>query len=148
MEFLFPVFGLRRTKGFMPLLFCSLVIFIDHRFARMKVMNKVVVIGASVVDVLMKSKEFRVLKSHEVPGGVAMAEVLGGKIEAENCKLCSGGGGSNVAVGLKRLGEAVKIVSRIGDDYMGSLIVKELEENQLDLDLPKGKGETGVSSVN
>lgn len=111
-------------------------------------MNKVVVVGASVVDVLMKSKEFRVLKSHEVPGGVAMAEVLGGKIEADTCKLCSGGGGSNVAVGLKRLGEAVKILSRIGGDYMGSLIVKELEENQLDLELlQRGKGETGVSSV-
>ena len=46
-------------------------------------MNRVVVIGSSVVDILVKSKDFKVLKSHEVDGGVAMAQVMGGKTETE-----------------------------------------------------------------
>lgn len=111
-------------------------------------MQKVVVVGASVVDVLMKSKELKVLKSHEVPGGIAMAEVMGGKIEAEQMEVCSGGGGSNVAVGLKKLGEAVKLISRIGDDPMGKMLKQELESYQLDMELLQiGKERTGISTV-
>lgn len=111
-------------------------------------MQKIVVVGASVVDVLVKSKELKVLKSHEVAGGVAMCEVMGGKIEAEKMEVCSGGGGSNVAVGLKKLGEAVKLISRIGEDNMGRIVESELTNYQLDLTmLQKGKGKTGVSAV-
>ena len=111
-------------------------------------MNKIIVVGASVVDVLVKSKELKVLKSHEVAGGVAMCEVMGGKIEAEELEVCSGGGGSNVAVGLKKIGESVKLISRIGEDGMGKIIESELTGYQLDLAmLQKGKGKTGVSTV-
>ncbi len=111
-------------------------------------MNKVVVLGASVVDVLMKSKELKVLKSHQVEGGVAIAQVMGGKIEADEHAICSGGGGSNVAVGLKKMGEAVKLVSRVGSDELGKVLLKELESYDLDLSMmQKGSGQTGVSSV-
>ncbi|KKS63351.1 MAG: putative carbohydrate kinase, PfkB [Candidatus Collierbacteria bacterium GW2011_GWF1_42_50] len=111
-------------------------------------MKKVVVIGAAVIDVLLKSKSLRVLKSHQVEGGVAMCEVMGGKIEAENGILVSGGGGTNVAVGLHRLGEAVKMISRVGDDELGEILVKELVKENVDLSfLQRTKGKTGISAV-
>lgn len=111
-------------------------------------MQRVAVVGASVVDVLMKSREFKVLKSHEVSGGVAMAEVLGGKTEAERMEICAGGGGSNVAVGLKKLGEAVKLISRVGEDFMGKMLLRELEGYSLSVDMiQRGMSETGVSTV-
>lgn len=114
----------------------------------MKYMKKVVVVGAAVLDVLLKSKSLRVLKSHEVEGGVAMCEVLGGKIEAESGVLISGGGGTNVAVGLHRLGEAVKMISRVGDDDLGEILVKQLEKESVDLSfLQRAKGRTGLSAV-
>ncbi len=111
-------------------------------------MQRIVVVGASVVDVLVKSKELKVLKSHEVDGGVAMCEVMGGKIDAEDSEVCTGGGGSNVAVGLIRLGQAVKLVTRIGGDRLGKFVEEELNSYQVDTSmLQKGEGKTGVSNV-
>jgi sugar/nucleoside kinase (ribokinase family) len=111
-------------------------------------MQRVVVIGAAVVDVLLKSKSLRVLKSHQVEGGVAMCEVMGGKIEAEDGILVSGGGGTNVAVGLHRLGEAVKMISRVGNDELSEILIKQLEKETVDLSfLQRAKGKTGLSAV-
>lgn len=101
-----------------------------------------------MVDVLLKSKSLRVLKSHQIEGGVAMCEVLGGKIEAENGILVSGGGGTNVAAGLHRLGEAVKMISRIGDDELSELLIRQMENENVDLTfLQRAKGKTGLSAV-
>lgn len=111
-------------------------------------MQKVVVVGASVVDVILKASSLRVLKSHQVEGGVALCEVLGGKIEAEEGQLISGGGATNVSVGLHRLGEAVKMISRVGDDELGSLLIKQMEKENVDLSLlQRAKGKTGISAV-
>lgn len=111
-------------------------------------MKKVVVIGAAVVDVLLKSNSLKVLKSHQVEGGLAMCEVMGGKIEAENGVLVSGGGGTNVAVGLHRLGEAVKMISRVGDDELSTMLIKELNKENVDMSLlQRTKGKTGISAV-
>lgn len=111
-------------------------------------MKKVVVVGAAVVDVLLKSKGLQVMKSHQIEGGVAMCEVLGGKIEAEDGVLVSGGGGTNVAVGLHRLGEAVKMISRVGGDELSEILIKQLEKEDVDLSfLQRTKGKTGLSAV-
>ncbi len=111
-------------------------------------MKKVVVVGAAVMDVLLKSKSLRVMKSHQIEGGVAMCEVMGGKIEAEDGVLVSGGGGTNVAVGLHRLGEAVKMISRVGDDELSEILIKQLEKENVNLSfLQRAKGKTGISAV-
>lgn len=111
-------------------------------------MEKVIVIGATVLDVILKSKGLKVVKGHEVPGGVAICEMMGGKLEAEEDMVTSGGGGTNVAVGLHRLGEAVKMISRIGSDDLGEVMKKQLEKEGLDLSmLQQGKGKTGLSVV-
>ncbi len=111
-------------------------------------MKKVVVIGAAVVDVLLKSKALKVVKGHEVPGGMAICEMVGGKMEAEESLVTSGGGGTNVAVGLHRLGEAVKMISRIGSDDLAEVMVKQLKREDVDLSMVQtGKGQTGLSMV-
>jgi len=111
-------------------------------------MKKVIVVGAAVVDVLLKSKSLRVMKSHQVEGGVAMCEVMGGKIEAEDGILVSGGGGTNVAVGLHRLGEAPKMISRVGNDELSEILIKQMEKENVDMSLlQRAKGKTGISAV-
>ncbi|HSV95258.1 MAG TPA: carbohydrate kinase family protein [Spirochaetia bacterium] len=111
-------------------------------------MKKVIVIGAAVVDVLLKSKSLRVMKSHQIEGGVALCEVLGGKTEAEDGVLISGGGGTNVAVGLHRLGEAVKMVSRVGDDDLSEVLIRQLAKEDVDMSfMQRTKGKTGISAV-
>ena len=111
-------------------------------------MNKVIVVGAAVIDVLLRSKALKTIKGHEVPGGLAMCEVVGGKLEAEESMVASGGGGTTVAVGLHRLGEAVKIISRIGSDDLGEVMMSQLKKEGLDLSMmQKGPGKTGLSVV-
>lgn len=111
-------------------------------------MHKVVVVGAAVVDIILKSKNLRVMKSHQIEGGVALCEVLGGKIEAEDGLLISGGGATNVAVGLHRLGEAVKMISRVGDDDLAEVLIKQIQNENVDLSLlQRDKGKTGLSAV-
>lgn len=111
-------------------------------------MKKVVVVGAAVIDVLLKSDGLKVVKGHEVPSGVAICEVVGGKLEAEESMISSGGGGTNVAVGLRRLGMAVKMISRIGADHLGDVMIKLLDKEGLDLSmLQKGSLKTGLSVV-
>ncbi len=111
-------------------------------------MQKIVVIGASVIDVILKSDSFKVIKSHEVEMGVALCEVLGGKTDAQSGVISTGGGGSNVAVGLRRLGESVKIVSRVGDDDFGRILKSDLDREMVDIGMLKeSPGMTGFSSV-
>lgn len=111
-------------------------------------MHKVVVVGAAVVDTLVRSKSLKVVKGHNLPGGVAMCEMLGGKIEAEDGIIESGGGGTNVSVGLRRLGQSVKIITRIANDEAGQIVRRSLEQNQVDLSMmQEGEGKTGLSTV-
>lgn len=105
-------------------------------------------IGASVVDVVLKSRNFKVVKSHQIETGLGLCEVLGGKIDADEGVVATGGGGSNVAVGLRRLGQSVKIVSKIGNDSFGELVKKDFESEMVDCaSVVTGVGQTGFSSV-
>lgn len=111
-------------------------------------MHKVISVGSATIDCLMKSEAFRVVKSHQVEGGLALCEVLGGKSDAVDGGLYTGGGGTNVAVGLRRLGESVKVISRVGSDNAAELIATDLKRENVNVDLmQKGIGKTAVSTV-
>ncbi len=111
-------------------------------------MKKVATIGAAVIDLTLKSSNLKVVKGHDVPGGVALCEMLGGKLEAQDGLLSVGGGGTNVAVGLRRLGESVKVITRVGDDDLAELIIKNLERETVGVEMvQRGEGKTGMSVV-
>jgi sugar/nucleoside kinase (ribokinase family) len=57
---------------------------------------------------------------------------LGSKININKMKLASGGGGTNVAVGLAKQGFFVSYCGKIGNDSAGYQIIKELEKNKVD----------------
>jgi ribokinase len=111
-------------------------------------MKRVITIGSAVVDVLVRSSSFRVIKSHEVDGGVAMCEVYGGKLGAEEIATEVGGGGTNVALGLRRSGFLVRPFSVVGDDDWGEWVRKNLEKSGLEMNgVESLKGSTAVSVV-
>jgi sugar/nucleoside kinase (ribokinase family) len=111
-------------------------------------MKKVVTIGSAVADVLVKSSSFKVVKSHAVQGGVAMCEVYGGKLGAEKIVMEVGGGGTNVALGLKRLGLSARPFSLVGKDEWGEWIVRKLKELGLGVEgVTQVVGDTAMSVV-
>ncbi len=112
-------------------------------------MKKVLVVGSAILDILVKSNDFRVMKSHQVSGGVALCEVYGGKTEADEIFLEIGGGGTTVAVGLTRLGLVGAVISRTGDDWVRERILSNLSLEGVETGMLQTElgGKTGVSVI-
>jgi len=87
----------------------------------------VMCVGAATLDIFMRSDKFRVVKSAEMPGGVAMCEVYGGKMEVEEVEICSGGGGTNAAVSFAKKELKTAVVVEMGNDPQSLIVHQDLE---------------------
>ena len=92
----------------------------------------VLTIGSAVLDIFMRSDKFKVVQSSDIPGGIAMCEVYGGKMEVEEVAIVSGGGATNCAVSFARKDLKTAIIAEMGNDPQSLLIHKDLEEAQVD----------------
>lgn len=92
----------------------------------------VVSIGSATLDIFMKSDKFRVVQSGDIPGGIAMCEVYGGKMEVEEVTIVSGGGATNTAVSFAKKDLKTAVVAEMGNDPQSLLIHRDLEEAQVD----------------
>jgi ribokinase len=111
-------------------------------------MYDVVTVGSAVVDILVKSDQFKIMKSHQLEGGVALCEVYGGKTEVENITLTTGGGAMNAAVSMARKGLLVAPIVKIGNDWAAELILKSVRDERLGKNLLiTDAGDTGMSVV-
>ncbi|HKZ35371.1 MAG TPA: carbohydrate kinase family protein [Patescibacteria group bacterium] len=88
----------------------------------------VVTFGSAFVDVYLSSPEFKIVKSKDSPTGVAICEVYGAKINVKKMVMTTGGGATNVAVALERLGLQTGCVCRVGNDDWGLFVRKELRK--------------------
>ncbi|MBQ8095384.1 MAG: carbohydrate kinase family protein [Clostridia bacterium] len=79
---------------------------------------EITVIGASILDVLARPVSSHVFISGSEP--------------AEDIKLSFGGDACNEAVAMSRLGNAVSLISLIGNDEAGRLILDYLHKNHVD----------------
>jgi len=112
-------------------------------------MYDVVCVGSAVLDVLMKSKSFKLVPSREFAGGIAICETYEGKMEADEIEITSGGGGTNNAVSFARKGLSTGIVAELGADIAGKMVTAELLREGVDIQhLVTEEGEeTGVSVI-
>lgn len=95
-------------------------------------MHEVITIGSAVVDIFIKSSDFHL---HKVSGDVMLCQNYGEKIEVDSFNMHSGGGATNVAVGLDRLGVHTAIVAEMGKDTFAQTIIRELEREEVDTSL-------------
>ena len=108
----------------------------------------VVTVGSAVLDIFMKSDKFKVVQSGDIPGGIAMCEVYGGKMEVEEVLIVSGGGATNTAVSLAKKELKTAVVAEMGNDPQSLLVHKDLEEALVDTRfLVQEPGETTAVSV-
>lgn len=92
----------------------------------------VVSIGSAVLDIFMKSDKFNVIKSGDIPGGIAMCQVYGGKMEVEEVVMASGGGATNTAVSFARKELKTAVIAEMGNDPQSLLVHKDLEADMVD----------------
>lgn len=109
----------------------------------------VTTVGSAVLDVLLRSKSFMLVESEKVAGGVAICEVYEGKTEADEIEIASGGGGTNNAVSFARKGLKTAIISEVGTDIVGKMVLAELLRERVDVrHVVSEEGEqTGVSVI-
>lgn len=92
----------------------------------------VVTVGAATLDIFMRSDKFKVMSSDAVPGGVAMCEVYGGKMEVDEVTIASGGGATNIAVSMARKDLRTACICEMGNDPQALIVHQELEEAFVD----------------
>lgn len=93
----------------------------------------VVCFGSATVDVFLKSKDFKTVKSNRVKTGIAMCQVMGGKVKVDDLAVNTGGGATNAAVSFERKGIQSASVVCVGADFWGQFIRKELESEGVSL---------------
>jgi len=103
----------------------------------------VVTLGSANVDVFVKAKGETV--SHEHHQDVCFN--LGAKILIDQLITSTGGGATNSAAALSRLGFKTGCIAKIGKDHNGALILNELETDKIDFLGAIGDEPTGYSVI-
>jgi|SRR3989338_1744402 len=114
-------------------------------------MFDVICVGSSTVDVFAQT-EFSELVSIRTPKrGKAeklLAYPVGGKILIHELDFTTGGGGTNVAVSLSRLGLHSAYLGCLGEDDNSNLILRGLRQEHVDTSfVVRKKGQTGYSII-
>ncbi|HEY9664780.1 MAG TPA: carbohydrate kinase family protein, partial [Allocoleopsis sp.] len=106
----------------------------------------VITIGSAVFDLFISSDNFHLSK---IDGQLMVCESYGEKIEIDGFKTLTGGGATNVAVALARLGFQTSVLAETGRDSMSAMITAELEREEVDTSLiiRERKEETGGSVI-
>ncbi len=105
-----------------------------------------ITIGSALVDVFVHSDSFKEQESGELR---LEGAVVGGKLEIERLFVASGGGASNVAVGLARLGFETACLAETGQDAFSAIVVREMQKENVDtrLLIHEKKEQTGGSVI-
>ena len=99
---------------------------------------KVLVVGGLVKDVTFQTKEGVLVENGK---DLIRQKLLGFefgaklKIDLDVAEFGFGGGAGNVATSLSKLGVKVSVLAAVGDDSVGSEIVKDLKVNKVDVGL-------------
>lgn len=110
-------------------------------------MYEVITVGSATMDVFADAASELIKIKTPQKEEALIAYPAGSKILIKNLSFLSGGGGTNAAVSLARLGHKVGYLGRIGCDDRGEIILKELRKEKVDFLGTKGKEGSGYSII-
>ena len=110
-------------------------------------MYDVITVGSATVDCFAdpESELIKIKSSRDTSELIAYPS--GSKILIKHIQFFTGGGGTNTAVALSRLGHKVAFLGNLGKDANAKLVLEELKKNNVDFIGVKDKGMTGYSVV-
>ena len=91
----------------------------------------VISFGSAVLDVFLKSPDFRLTKTKGAFATQSLMIPYGVKSEVSDLVVASGGGGTNTAVGFARLGLKSAVAARSGWDFAGKIIRQEIKKEKV-----------------
>lgn len=96
-------------------------------------MFDIITFGSAIWDIFFKPRNFKILKNKEsFISGKGICFNIGSKIDVEDIKFSSGGGGTNTAATFARQGFKTAFCGQVGDDLSGKEIVSELKKLGVD----------------
>ena len=111
-------------------------------------MYDVITVGSATVDVFAKTHFSELIKIIDPKGEIdLLAFPSGSKILVEDLEFTTGGGGTNTAVCLSRLGHKVAFLGKLGQGTNSDFIHKNLVKEKIDLLCSHGKGNAGYSVI-
>ena len=91
-------------------------------------MYDIITFGSATRDIHLKSAAFKILKDNkDFVAGEGICLNLGSKIDVDDIKFTSGGGGTNTAATFAKQGFEVAYCGTIGDDISGRELIDELK---------------------
>ncbi|MBI2541318.1 carbohydrate kinase family protein [Candidatus Woesearchaeota archaeon] len=111
-------------------------------------MYDVITVGSATVDVFAKTHFSELIKIIDPKGETdLLAFPSGSKILIDELEFTTGGGGTNTAVALSRLGHKVGFVGKLGTGTNSDFIHKILKKEKIDLLCAHGSGHAGYSII-
>ena len=111
-------------------------------------MYDVITVGSATVDVFAKTHFSELIKIIDPKGETdLLAFPSGSKILIDELEFSTGGGGTNTAVALSRLGHRVAFLGKLGQGTNSDFIHKNLVREKIDLLCAHGKGNAGYSVI-
>jgi len=110
-------------------------------------MYDVITVGSATVDALARTEFCEMI--HDKRNKECIAYPVGAKILMEELILTVGGGGTNTAVSLARLGHKVAFLGKIGSKYNSKRVIQQLKKEKVNTSLiiRSKTGRTGYSIV-
>lgn len=88
----------------------------------------IVTFGSATWDIFMRAKEFRIVKNKKFVTGKGICLGSGSKIDIEDIKFSSGGGGINTAATFVKQGFKPFYCGMVGNDLSGGKVIEELKK--------------------
>ena len=111
-------------------------------------MYDIITVGSATVDVFTKTRFSELIKIIDPKGETdLLAFPSGSKILIDELEFTIGGGGTNTAVALSRLGHRVAFLGKLGEGTNSEFIHKNLKKEKIDQLCAHGKGNAGYSVI-
>src|SRR3989338_471636 len=111
-------------------------------------MYDIITVGSATLDVFANAKFSETIKIKDPKGETSLlAFPLGAKIIIEDIDFTVGGGGTNTAVALSRLGFKTGYIGKLGKGTNSDFIHRELKKEKVDLLCAHGEGLAGYSVI-
>ncbi|MDP3765445.1 MAG: carbohydrate kinase family protein [Nanoarchaeota archaeon] len=111
-------------------------------------MYDVITVGSATLDVFAKTRFSELIKIIDPKGETdLLAFPSGSKILIDELEFTTGGGGTNTAVALSRLGHKVAFLGKLGQGTNSDFIHKNIVKEKIELLCAHGKGNAGYSII-
>lgn len=107
-----------------------------------------ITVGGNTVDAFARTQYSELISIMDPKGERDfLAYPSGSKILIKELNFTTGGGGTNTAVALSRLGHKIAYLGKMGNDENAEFIINSLKKEKIDLIVVKGKGQSGYSMI-